>query len=121
MTTLFRDHALVCRAIICTILAAFTVACTSMRTIPVTDGETLSSQVSVGEKIEVTRHNGDIVNFTLHEITESGIGGNEYFIRFHDIEQIRVAQSTRSVEDLEHVETVVLGVMLGALLFALAL
>lgn len=120
MTTFFRDHAPVCRAIICTILATFAVACTSMRTVPVTDGETLSSQISVGEKIEVTQHNGDIANFTLHEITESGIGGDEYFIRFDDIEQIRVAQSSRSVEDLENVETVVLGVMLGVLMFAFA-
>jgi len=91
-----------------------------MRTVPVTDRETLSSQISMGEKIEVTQHNGDIVNFSLHEITESGIGGDENFIRFDDIERIRVAQTSRSVEDLENVETVLLGVILGALLFALA-
>jgi hypothetical protein len=46
-----------------------------MHAIPITELENLPNQLVVGDKVEVTRRNGDIVEFRVEKITESGIKG----------------------------------------------
>ena len=114
MTIFFRNHMSIIEMFICTILITFTSACTSTRTISVTDGEILSGQISMGEKIEVTQHDGDVTSFIVDEITDSGIGGDDSFIEYDDIEQVKVAQPASSINDPEgEWTTAFLGLMLG--------
>ena len=116
MTSFSRRHASICRAIICIILVTFTVACTSMQTIPLTDREALTSLISVGEKVEVTRHDGEVSTFIVDQFSESGIGGDGYFVEYDDIEQIRVARDTGSIDDSK-----MLWIILGIALVIVAL
>jgi hypothetical protein len=67
-----------------------------MQTIPLTDREALASLISVGEKVEVTRKNGDIVSFRVEQISESAISGQGHAIPFDDIGQLMVVRSADS-------------------------
>jgi hypothetical protein len=70
-----------------------------MYTIPISDRENMANQLVVGDKVEVTRKNGDIVKFRLEQISESGINGEGHAIAYDDMQQLRVAQSTGSNVD----------------------
>ena len=87
-----------------------------MQTIPLTDREALTSLISVGEKVEVTRHDGEVSTFIVDQFSESGIGGDGYFVEYDDIEQIRVARDTGSIDDSK-----MLWIILGIALVIVAL
>lgn len=78
-----------CKMLVLLLFVTTTLGCTALRPVTGTDRETISAQVSVGDRIEVTRLDHSIINFKVDEISESGIGGGGLFIHYRDIRQVR--------------------------------
>ena len=116
MNAFVRNHSPLFRVIVYLSLITFTVACTSMHVIPITELENLPNQLVVGDKVEVTGRNGEIVEFRVEKITESGISGQDHAIAYDEMQQLRVARSNGSTGDNKF-----LWITLGITLVILAL
>ena len=114
-----RVRASVRRVIICTVLLIAIAGCSSSPAIRFSDTEAISSQVSIGQLIEVTQLDGSVSRFHVREITNDGIGGDDYFIKFDDIDHVTVVQpeSTREERVRHELQNAFIGIMLGIILF----
>jgi hypothetical protein len=90
MNTFTKSLPLFRRAIIYLILATFSVGCTAMSPLPAADRGTVMAQVAVGDEIEVTRKDGQVLHFTVIRIDESGISGRGKFVAYADIQSVRI-------------------------------
>lgn len=78
--------------IIYLVLIAFTAGCTTMRPLPTTSGQSLSSQIEVGDKITIIRNDLTEVTFKVADVSEEGLSGDGLFVAFSDIQQVQVRQ-----------------------------
>jgi len=78
--------------IIYLVLIAFTAGCTTIRPLPTTNGQSLSSQIDVGDKITVIRNDLTEVTFKVADVSEEGLSGDGVFVAFSDIQQVQVRQ-----------------------------
>lgn len=78
--------------IIYLVLIAFTAGCTTMRPLPTTSGQSLSSQIEVGDKITIIRNDLTEVTFKVADVSEEGLSGDGVFVAFSDIQQVQVRQ-----------------------------
>ncbi len=80
------------RQILLSFLLMHLAACSSMQTVPVRDlqnqGETGSLQI--GDRIELTTHNNEKLDFAVTDITPDGLAGKFGFIPYDDIRRVRV-------------------------------
>ena len=74
------------------VLIAFTAGCTTMRSLPATDAQSLASQIEVGDKIEIVRNDLTEVSFKVNAVSDEGISGNGVFVAYSDIRQVQVSQ-----------------------------
>ena len=74
------------------VLIAFTAGCTTMRSLPATDAQSLASQIEVGDKIEIVRNDLTEVSFKVNAVSDEGISGNGGFVAYSDIRQVQVSQ-----------------------------
>jgi len=63
--------------------------CTAMKPLAVNDHSELSQQLEVGQKVIVDTVDGERFKFTISEIDKSGISGEEHFIAYGDIDELR--------------------------------
>jgi len=63
-----------------------------MKPLPSADHATVSSQVELGDKVEITKNDGSVVKFEVSEITDAGIGGDGQFIAYADMRDISSKQ-----------------------------
>ena len=92
MTTKTNSHLTVDKFIIYLVLIAFTAGCTTMRSLPATDAQSLASQIEVGDKIKITRNDLTNVTFEVGAISDEGISGDGVFVAYSDIRQVQVSQ-----------------------------
>ena len=78
--------------IIYLVLIAFTAGCTTMRSLPATDPQSLASQVEVGDKIKIIRNDLTDVTFNVDAVSDEGISGEGEFVAYSDIRQVQVGQ-----------------------------
>ena len=78
--------------IICLVLTTFSVGCTTMRSLPATDTQSLASQIMVGDKISIVRNDLTDITFNVSIVSDEGIGGEGVFIAYSDIQQVQVQQ-----------------------------
>ncbi len=78
--------------IIYLVLIAFTTGCTTMRSLPATDAQSLASQVEAGDKIKIIRNDFTDVTFEVGAVSDEGISGDGVFVAYSDIRQIQVRQ-----------------------------
>ncbi len=90
MTTATYDHSGFTRVVICFVLIAFTAGCTTMQPVYGTDAESVSAQIKVGDKIEITRNDLSSVKFKVTAISDDGISGDGTFVAFSDIQQLQL-------------------------------
>ena len=80
------------RQILLSVLIVHLAACSSMQTVPVRNlqnqGETASLQI--GDRIELTTHNNEKLDFAVTDITPDGLAGKFGFIPYDDIRRVRV-------------------------------
>ena len=98
--------------IIYLVLIAFTAGCTTMRSLPATDAQSLASQIEVGDKINIIRNDLTDVTFEVGAVSDEGISGDGVFVAYSDIRQVQVRQfSTGKTVGL--VAAIVLGVAIA--------
>ncbi len=78
--------------IIYLVLIAFTAGCTTMRSLPATDAQSLASQIEVGDKIKIIRNDLTDVTFKVSAVSDEGISGVGVFVAYSDIRQVQVRQ-----------------------------
>ena len=78
--------------IIYLVLIAFTAGCTTMRSLPATDAQSLASQIEVGDKINIIRNDLTDVTFEVGAVSDEGISGDGVFVAYSDIWQVQVRQ-----------------------------
>ncbi len=78
--------------IIYLVLIAFTAGCTTMRSLPPTDAQSLASQIEVGDKIKIIRNDDTVVTFEVGAFSNEGISGDGVFVAYSDIRQVQVRQ-----------------------------
>jgi len=78
--------------IIYLVLIAFTAGCTTMRSLPPTDAQSLASQIEVGDKIKIIRNNDTVVTFEVGAFSNEGISGDGVFVAYSDIRQVQIRQ-----------------------------
>ena len=72
------------------VLIAFTAGCTTMRSLPATDAQSLASQIEVGDKINIIRNDLTEVRFEVTAVSDKGISGDGVFVAYSDIRQVQV-------------------------------
>ena len=73
-------------------MLSMTAACSAMKPIAVDDHAQLAEQLSVGQKVIVETADGERFKFTITEIDDSGISGEEHRIAFDDIDELRTKE-----------------------------
>ena len=84
------------KLIIYLVLITFTAGCSTMQPLSSTDLTTVASQVSAGDKVEITRTDGETLKFKVSEISDNGITGDDIFVAYTDILKIKVQQSSNN-------------------------
>ncbi len=101
--------------IIYLVLIAFTAGCTTMRSLPATDAQSLASQIEVGDKIKIIRNDLTDVTFEVGAVSDEGISGDGVFVAYSDIRQVQVRQfSTGKTVGLVAAIVAVLAIAIGA-------
>jgi hypothetical protein len=77
---------------VCIVLLAFAAGCTTMRSLPSSDAQSVASQIEVGDKVQVTRNDGSDVEFKVEAISNEGLAGDGVFVTYSDILQVRVRE-----------------------------
>ena len=80
--------------IIYLVLIAFTAGCTTMRSLPATDAQSLASQIEVGDKIKIMRNDNTDVTFKVSAVSDEGISGDGVFVAYSNIRQVQVSQTS---------------------------
>ena len=80
--------------IIYLVLIAFTAGCTTMRSLPATDAQSLASQIEVGDKIKIMRNDDTDVTFKVSDVSDEGISGDGVFVAYSDIRWVQVSQQS---------------------------
>jgi len=70
-------------------ILSMTTACTAMKPVAVNDRGELSEQLTVGQKVIVETVDGERFKFTITGIDDAGISGEEHFIAYRDIDELR--------------------------------
>jgi hypothetical protein len=84
----------VTKFIIYLVVIAFTAGCTTMRSLPATDAQSLTSQLEVGDEIKIMRNDDTDVTFKVSAVSDEGISGDGVFVAYSDIRQVQVRQSS---------------------------
>ena len=97
------------------VLIAFTAGCTTMRSLPTNDAQSLASQIEVGDKIKIIRNDDTDVTFEVVTVSDEGISGEGVFVAYSDIRQVQVSQaSTGGKVGLVAVMVLVFVLLLGS-------
>lgn len=80
------------RFVSCLVIVSMLGACGTTRPLTATDSKTLASQVTVGQKVEVERHDGTVTRFKVTEVSTDGLRGREVFVPYADIKRVHVVE-----------------------------
>ena len=93
MTSKIDGRFTVNKFIIYLVVIAFTAGCTTMRSLPATDAQSLASQIEVGDKIKIIRNDDTDVTFKVSAVSGEGISGKGVFVAYSDIRQVQVSKT----------------------------
>ncbi len=80
--------------IIYLVLIAFAAGCTTIRSLPATNAQSLASEIEVGDKIKIMRNDNTDVTFKVSAISDKGISGHGMFVAYSDIRRVQVSQTS---------------------------
>jgi len=99
------------------VLIAFMTGCAGMKTLSAADQATISSKVSVGDNVEITRPDGSVTTFEVERIDDAGVHGEGQSVPYADIREIRVGDRSENrtiVIALIFIGAVILGAAAGS-------
>jgi len=80
--------------------------------------EKIADEVTIGDRIEITLKNSSKESFQVTEISETGINGENEFVSYADIQEIKIVQTVKARSSGTN-SKVVGGVLVAALLVGL--
>ncbi len=80
------------KVVICIVLISFISGCTTMRSLPSDDAQSIGSQLEVGDKVQIVRRDASDVRFKVEEISNEGLAGDGIFVAYSDILQVSVRE-----------------------------
>ena len=78
------------KIVISIVLLSFVAGCTTMRSLPTNDAQSIASQLEVGDNVQLTRSDASDVRFKVEAISNEGLAGDGIFVAYSDIQQVRV-------------------------------
>jgi hypothetical protein len=78
--------------IISIVVISIAAGCTTLRSLPATDAQSIASQLEVGDKVRITRHDATDAKFRIDTISSEGIGGDGVFVAYSDIQTVQVRE-----------------------------
>ena len=78
------------KALVCIVLLAFTLGCTTTRPLTTSSPQALVASVAVGDEVEIERNDGTRVKLDVTEVSIAGIRGGSIFVPYADIQQVSV-------------------------------
>lgn len=78
--------------IISIVLLSFVAGCTTTRSLPANDAQSVASHLKIGDKVGITRSDASEVKFKLDAISNDGIEGDGIFVAYADIQQIQIRE-----------------------------
>ncbi len=66
--------------------------CTTTRSLPTNDAQSVASQLNIGDKVRITRSDASEVKFKIDAISNEGIEGDGIFVAYTDIQQIQIRE-----------------------------
>lgn len=76
------------------LLACSVSACTTVRPLPATDAQTVQAQLLVGDEVEILKHDGSEISFTVDKLDDAGVGGGDVHVAYSDIDQLSVRKTS---------------------------
>jgi len=83
------------KAVICTVLLAFTFGCTTTRPLTTASPQALFNSVAVGDDIEIKRNDGTKLELKVTEVSLEGIGGSAVFVPYTDMQQVSIIRNNK--------------------------
>ena len=80
------------KIVICIVLFSFVTGCTTMRHLPASDPQSITSHIEVGNKVRIMRIDASEVKFKVVTISNKGLGGDRIFVTYSDNLQISVTE-----------------------------
>jgi hypothetical protein len=80
------------KIIISIVLILFVSGCTTMRSLPTNETQSIASQLNVGDRIRITRSDASDVKFKVETISSEGVGGDGIFVAYSNIQQVQVRE-----------------------------
>lgn len=67
--------------------------CSTMQRVPTPNATIVSSEVEVGDRVEITRINGRKLKFKVTQISPSGVTGKNSFVAYADMRALSVRKA----------------------------
>ena len=80
------------KVVIRIVLISFVSGCTTMRSLPSNDAQSIASHIEVGDKVQIIRNDASDVKFKVETISNEGLDGDGIFVAYSDILQISVRE-----------------------------
>jgi hypothetical protein len=80
------------KVVIGIVLISFATGCTTMRSLPSNDAQSIASQLKVGDNVQITRSDASVVKFKVEAISNEGLTGDGILVAYSDILQVRVRE-----------------------------
>ena len=78
--------------VFCIVLISFATGCTTMRSLPTNDAQSIASHIEVGDKVQIIRNDASDVKFKVETISDEGLEGDGIVVAYSDILQISVRE-----------------------------
>jgi hypothetical protein len=78
--------------VISIVLLSFVSGCTTTRSLPTNDAQSVASQLKIGDKVRITRSDASEVKFKIDAISNEGIEGDGIFVAYADMQQVQIKE-----------------------------
>jgi hypothetical protein len=78
--------------VISIVLLSIVSGCTTARSLPTNDPQSVASQLEIGDKVRITRSDASEIKFKIDAISNKGIGGDGIFVAYIDIQQVQIRE-----------------------------
>jgi hypothetical protein len=92
MMTLVQKHRNLYLITIAMFLCLFTAGCTTTTKVPATYWSTLATRVEPGDKVAITKSDGQEVKFKVDEVNNQGIAGDGQYVAYADMREVLLTE-----------------------------
>ena len=80
------------RLVICLVTLSLVTGCSTSRVVNYSASQPLSSQVAVGDKVEVLKKDGEKLRFKVSDVSAEGLHGPDVFVPAAEVDTVTVVE-----------------------------